>query len=171
MTDHDLCFTPATRLVSLIRCRQVSPLEVTRAVLDRVERVNPALNSSAATSCGPPSLGIGPHEVARAVGPHGLELENDATVRLGLQGVNLRPPTARSRAQLLRRGPPHPRNAGGRSRRSAGNSWTRHEQVPELASVSESQRPGIGATSTQRRPTGPFYAVYAPDAVAVTPAA
>jgi amidase len=45
VTDNDLCFTPATRLVALIRRRQVSPLEVTRAVLERIERVNPALNA------------------------------------------------------------------------------------------------------------------------------
>jgi amidase len=45
MTPDDLCFTPATRLASLIRRRRVSPLEVTRAVLDRIERVNPALNA------------------------------------------------------------------------------------------------------------------------------
>ena len=45
MTNDDLCFTPATRLVSLIRRRQVSPLELTRAVLERIERVNPALNA------------------------------------------------------------------------------------------------------------------------------
>jgi len=45
MTNEELCFTPATRLVALIRRRQVSPLEVTRAVLERIERVNPALNA------------------------------------------------------------------------------------------------------------------------------
>jgi amidase len=45
MTDTDLCFTPATELVSLIRRRKVSPLEVTRAVLARIERVNPPLNA------------------------------------------------------------------------------------------------------------------------------
>src|SRR6266852_5002422 len=45
MTNDDLCFTPATRLVNLIRRRQVSPLELTRAVLARIERVNPALNA------------------------------------------------------------------------------------------------------------------------------
>jgi amidase len=41
----DLCFTPAARLVGLMRRRQLSPLEVTRAVLARIERVNPALNA------------------------------------------------------------------------------------------------------------------------------
>src|ERR687887_1605136 len=45
MTDTDLCFTPATELGALIRRRKVSPLEVTRAVLERIARVNPALNA------------------------------------------------------------------------------------------------------------------------------
>jgi amidase len=45
MTDTDLCFTPATELVALIRRRKVSPLEVTRAVLERIEKVNPPLNA------------------------------------------------------------------------------------------------------------------------------
>ena len=45
MTDTELCFTPATALAALIRRRKVSPLEVTRAVLARIEKVNPPLNA------------------------------------------------------------------------------------------------------------------------------
>ncbi|OLB01445.1 MAG: hypothetical protein AUH09_01465 [Candidatus Rokubacteria bacterium 13_2_20CM_70_12] len=45
MTDADLCFTPATELVALFRRRKVSPLELTRAVLARIEKVNPSLNA------------------------------------------------------------------------------------------------------------------------------
>jgi amidase len=45
MTNDDLCFTPATHLIALIRRRKISPLELTRAVLERIERVNPALNA------------------------------------------------------------------------------------------------------------------------------
>ena len=45
MTDTELCFTPATALAALIRRRKVSPLEVTRAVLARIEKVNPSLNA------------------------------------------------------------------------------------------------------------------------------
>src|SRR5439155_10777319 len=44
-TVKDLCWTPATELVALIRRRKVSPLDVTRAVLERIERVNPPLNA------------------------------------------------------------------------------------------------------------------------------
>jgi amidase len=45
MTNDDLCFTAATRLAALIRARKLSPLELTRAFLDRIERINPALNA------------------------------------------------------------------------------------------------------------------------------
>jgi amidase len=41
----DLCWTPATDLVSLIRRKKVSPLEVLRAVLERIDKVNPPLNA------------------------------------------------------------------------------------------------------------------------------
>ena len=45
MTDVDLCFTPAGTLARLVRARKVSPLEITRAVLARIERVNPSVNA------------------------------------------------------------------------------------------------------------------------------
>jgi amidase len=41
----DLCFTPATELVRLYARRSVSPLDVMKAVLARIDRVNPALNA------------------------------------------------------------------------------------------------------------------------------
>ena len=41
----DLCFTPATTLARLIRQKRVSPVEVVRAVLARIERLNPTLNA------------------------------------------------------------------------------------------------------------------------------
>jgi len=45
MSSVDLCFTPATELARLIRERQLSPVELTRAVLERVERFNPLVNA------------------------------------------------------------------------------------------------------------------------------
>jgi aspartyl-tRNA(Asn)/glutamyl-tRNA(Gln) amidotransferase subunit A len=41
----DLCYTPATQLAALIRSKALSPVELTRAVLDRIERLNPTLNA------------------------------------------------------------------------------------------------------------------------------
>jgi amidase len=45
MPEPDLCFTPATEFVNLYRARKVSPLEVMRAVLARIDQVNPAVNA------------------------------------------------------------------------------------------------------------------------------
>jgi amidase len=42
---RDLAFTPAAKLGALYRVRTVSPLEVMRAVLDRIDRVNPRVNA------------------------------------------------------------------------------------------------------------------------------
>src|SRR5690349_13261625 len=43
MSD-DLCFFSATKLIDRIRRKEVSPVEVTRAVLSRAERLQPELN-------------------------------------------------------------------------------------------------------------------------------
>jgi len=45
MTATDLGYTPATLLSTLIRTKALSPVEVCRAVLDRIERVNQTLNA------------------------------------------------------------------------------------------------------------------------------
>ena len=39
MTASDLCVTPAVELAMLIRRRELSPVEITRAVVDRIERL------------------------------------------------------------------------------------------------------------------------------------
>ncbi|MGH7392527.1 MAG: amidase [Candidatus Rokuibacteriota bacterium] len=45
MTTADLCFTPAVELAGAIRRRALSPVEVTRAVLERIERLNGRLGA------------------------------------------------------------------------------------------------------------------------------
>jgi aspartyl-tRNA(Asn)/glutamyl-tRNA(Gln) amidotransferase subunit A len=45
MKNDDLCALPATELLRLYAKKKVSPVEVTRAVLDRIERLNPVLNA------------------------------------------------------------------------------------------------------------------------------
>jgi aspartyl-tRNA(Asn)/glutamyl-tRNA(Gln) amidotransferase subunit A len=44
MADRDLCFTSATRLAGMIALREVSPVEVMAAVLERAQRLQPILN-------------------------------------------------------------------------------------------------------------------------------
>ncbi|WP_406763041.1 amidase family protein, partial [Candidatus Clostridium helianthi] len=40
-----LCTMPATELAAAVRSKQVSPVEVTDAVLARINRLNPGLNA------------------------------------------------------------------------------------------------------------------------------
>lgn len=45
MDATEICFTPAVALAAAIRDRQLSPLEITEAVLRRIEAVNPIINA------------------------------------------------------------------------------------------------------------------------------
>src|SRR4051794_31052627 len=45
MADNSLAFMPATELAAAIRARRLSPVEVTRAALDRIQAAQPALNA------------------------------------------------------------------------------------------------------------------------------
>jgi Asp-tRNA(Asn)/Glu-tRNA(Gln) amidotransferase A subunit family amidase len=45
VNDNELCFTPGTELSRLIRTREVSPVEIAEAILERIERVNPVVNA------------------------------------------------------------------------------------------------------------------------------
>src|SRR5437879_1227281 len=42
---NDLSFLPISELSELIRNRKVSPVEITRTILERIERLNPTLNA------------------------------------------------------------------------------------------------------------------------------
>ena len=45
MASDDLCWMPAAELAAAIRRKKLSPVEVVRAALGRIERVNPTLNA------------------------------------------------------------------------------------------------------------------------------
>ncbi len=45
MRNEDLCFTPATELARCIRAKELSPVELMRAVIERAEALNPRLNA------------------------------------------------------------------------------------------------------------------------------
>ena len=45
MTDADLCYTSANDLAALIANRNLSPVELMRATIDRMESLNPTLNA------------------------------------------------------------------------------------------------------------------------------
>jgi amidase len=43
--DDDLCFTPAVELARRLHARELSARELLEAYLDRIRRVNPAINA------------------------------------------------------------------------------------------------------------------------------
>lgn len=45
MGTSDLCWMSAVELAAAIRARRLSPVEITRAVLERIAAVNPRLNA------------------------------------------------------------------------------------------------------------------------------
>ena len=45
MNHADLCYAPATELARLIRTKALSPVELTRAVLERIDALNPIVNA------------------------------------------------------------------------------------------------------------------------------
>jgi aspartyl-tRNA(Asn)/glutamyl-tRNA(Gln) amidotransferase subunit A len=45
MSDESLCYLSAVELAAAVRARTVSPVEITRAVLERIDRLNPVLNA------------------------------------------------------------------------------------------------------------------------------
>jgi len=45
LSPDDLAFMPAATMAAAIRSRKLSPVEVTRAILERIERLNPRLNA------------------------------------------------------------------------------------------------------------------------------
>ncbi len=45
MDPKELSFTPATELASMIRSKKISPVELTRVVLDRIEAFNPRIHA------------------------------------------------------------------------------------------------------------------------------
>ena len=52
MTSEDLGFLPATTLAELIRTKQLSPVEYMRALLDRIEALDPRVNAFAYLAAG-----------------------------------------------------------------------------------------------------------------------
>ncbi|HEX7103785.1 MAG TPA: amidase family protein, partial [Nitrolancea sp.] len=45
MNAVNLCYMPAAELLDAYRARRLSPVEVTRAVLERIDRLNPTINA------------------------------------------------------------------------------------------------------------------------------
>jgi aspartyl-tRNA(Asn)/glutamyl-tRNA(Gln) amidotransferase subunit A len=93
MNAIDLCYTPATELSALIRRRALSPVELLRAVLERIERVNPVLNAFCTVTAEPALDAARRAEAAVArgerLGPlHGLPVSiKDLTLTKGVRSM------------------------------------------------------------------------------------
>jgi amidase len=74
MSDEELCFLQASELVVMYRRRTVSPIEVVRAVLGRIDKVNPRLNAYCTVAA-----------------DQALAAARRATAALGKKGVTLGP--------------------------------------------------------------------------------
>ena len=71
MSPHHLCWLPATELAALIRARKLSPVELTEALLARIERLNPTLNAFCAVTADVARQGA---KIAEAAIMHGEPL-------------------------------------------------------------------------------------------------
>jgi aspartyl-tRNA(Asn)/glutamyl-tRNA(Gln) amidotransferase subunit A len=73
MNDEELAYMPATRLASMFHVKHVSPVEVMRAVLARIERLEPRLNAFAYLDAEQAMAEARLAEAAQATGPlHGI---------------------------------------------------------------------------------------------------
>ena len=45
LASDDLCFTPALKLRQMLRRKSISPVELTKTFLERIDRVNPKINA------------------------------------------------------------------------------------------------------------------------------
>ncbi|MBV9775978.1 MAG: amidase, partial [Acetobacteraceae bacterium] len=68
MSEQELGYAPATRLAEMIRAKRVSPVEVVRAVLTRVERLEPRVNAFAHLAAEPAMAAARRAEAALAQG-------------------------------------------------------------------------------------------------------
>ncbi len=71
MSADELCWLPATELVALIRQKRLSPVELTEAMLARIERLNPQINAFCAVI---PDLALQAAKIAEAAVIHGEPL-------------------------------------------------------------------------------------------------
>lgn len=71
MRPDELCWAPALELAARIRAKELSPVELTEAVLARIERVNPVLNAFCAVT---PDVSRDAAKIAEAAVMHGEPL-------------------------------------------------------------------------------------------------
>lgn len=147
--DDDVCFRPATELAAMLRAREISAREVLEAHLQRIDRVNPAVNAlvtldpdgaRAAADAADAALAAG-----RDVGPlHGLPVAHKDTHATGgmrtTWGSPLHADTVPVRDELVVA-----------RLKAAGTVRVGKTNVPEFAAGSHTFNPLFGATHNPYR--------------------
>ena len=148
MSD-DLCWRPATELAALVRRREVSARELLEAHLDRIDRVNPALNAIVTLDAEGARVAADAADAALAageeVGPlHGLPVAHKDTHATGgmrtTWGSPLHADTVPARDELVVA-----------RLRAAGAVRVGKTNVPEFAAGSHTVNPVFGATHNPYR--------------------
>ncbi|WP_448626332.1 amidase [Geodermatophilus sp. URMC 64] len=147
--DADLCFRPATELAALVRTREISARELLDAHLERIERVNPAVNAIVTLDAEGARAAADAADAALAagedIGPlHGLPVAHKDTHATGgmrtTWGSPLFATTVPARDELIVA-----------RLRAAGAVRVGKTNVPEFAAGSHTFNPVFGATHNPYR--------------------
>ena len=147
--DDELCFRPATELAAMVRGKEVSARELLEAHLDRIERVNPAVNAvvtldpeGARAEADAADAALAAGEV---LGPlHGLPVAHKDTHATGGMRTTWGSP-------LLSRTVPARDELVVARLRAAGAVRVGKTNVPEFAAGSHTVNPVFGATHNPYR--------------------
>jgi aspartyl-tRNA(Asn)/glutamyl-tRNA(Gln) amidotransferase subunit A len=105
MTGTDIATLPATELAAMIRAKQVSPVELMSAVLDRIARLEPVINAFAYLDADRAMAGARAAEAAlMGGGPIGALHGLPVTIKdlVAVAGMPTRSGTKTSSAQHIR---------------------------------------------------------------------
>lgn len=145
MNDLDLCFMPATELAAAIKAKKVSPLEVTKAVLARIEALEPELNAFATFT---PELALEAAKKAEIAVTSGAELGDLHGVPVTIKDLTLTDGVPTQRGSRILAGNTPSFDAPVVSRiKQAGGILLGKTTTPEFGWKGVSQSPLTGITS------------------------
>jgi aspartyl-tRNA(Asn)/glutamyl-tRNA(Gln) amidotransferase subunit A len=149
MDDLDLCFMPATVLVRAIRAKEVSPVEVTAAVLARIEALEPKLNAFATFT---PELALAAARTAEKAVTAGAELGDLHGVPVSIKDLTLTAGIPTQRGSRILAGDTPTIDAPVVTRiKQAGGILLGKTTTPEFGWKGVSQSPLTGITSNPWR--------------------
>ncbi|MCZ6644376.1 MAG: amidase family protein, partial [Gammaproteobacteria bacterium] len=145
MDDLDLCFMSATELAPAIRAKKVSPVEVTRAVIARIEALEPKLNAFATFT---PELALDAAQIAEKSVTSGARLGDLHGVPVTIKDLTLTAGVATQRGSKIMAGDIPAVDAPVVTRiKQAGGILLGKTTTPEFGWKGVSQSPLTGITS------------------------